>query len=218
MLPSRAFYMIRHGQSEANKSGITAGGGLDSPLTPLGETQAKNLSDHIEKLDTLPTRLFSSPMVRAHKTARLLNAKLALEHEVVPHLHEMHFGDWEGTLWNEIAPFLDKGETAPNGESREVFSRRVQQTITTTLGNCREDDVPLIVAHGGLFYAIGLLYGHEITSVRNCHLHLFEPCGDTGCFPWKVWQFDIETGGLLKKSAPFCSTQLQEITNVKKAS
>lgn len=217
MLPSRAFYMIRHGQSEANLNGITAGGGLDSPLTALGKTQAQNLSEFIDSLENKPARLFSSPMVRAYETARLLNDSLRLQHEVVPALHEMHFGDWEGTPWEKIAPSLEKGEQAPNGESREVFSSRVQRTISTTLGQCRDDEIPMIVAHGGLFYAIGMLYGHEITSVHNCHLHLFEPCTKTACFPWKVWQYDIKDTMLVKNTAPFCSTRLG-LTNIKKAS
>lgn len=216
MLPSRPFYMIRHGQSEANEANLTAGGGLDSPLTRLGEQQAQTLSEYIHKLEIKPSQIFASPMIRAHKTATLINEKLEISHTVVKHLHEMHFGDWEGVPWDDIVPFLDQGQIAPNGESNEVFSLRIKNCITETLTQCHEDEVPMLVAHGGLFYAIGLMYGHDINHVQNCHLHLFEPHDECLPFPWKVWQFDIENDNLVKKTAPFCATQTDPAT--KKAS
>ena len=40
------FYFVRHGESEANKAGVWAGGGTNSPLTDLGKKQAEDLQCH----------------------------------------------------------------------------------------------------------------------------------------------------------------------------
>ena len=60
MLPAKAFYLIRHGESEANKAQIAAGGGIDSPLTEKGQQQAKDLAPLIASLEVQPTVIRSA--------------------------------------------------------------------------------------------------------------------------------------------------------------
>ena len=56
MLPAKPFYMIRHGQTEANRDCIMAGS-LDSPLTDTGRGrgQARHVQDVVQTLESKPS-------------------------------------------------------------------------------------------------------------------------------------------------------------------
>jgi broad specificity phosphatase PhoE len=206
MLPLKPFYMIRHGQSEANEQNLTAGGGHDTPLTKKGENQAHSLSPYLSSLDIRPYHIFASPMKRAHKTAKLINQEINLDITLVHNLHETQFGDWEGLPWDDVLPKLNNGEAPPNGEDDQMFSLRIQKTIKNILEETPDNEIPMIVAHGGLFYAMGLMYEYGMSPIQNCHLHLFEPHPEHALFPWVVWQYDIVDNQLVQSPAPFCSS------------
>ncbi len=205
MLPAKPFYLIRHGQSMANVGHITAGGQFDSPLSPLGHQQGKTLSPYLTQLEIKPGRLYHSTMSRARDTALYLNETLKLEAIAERDLREHEMGVWDGVPWREILPHIEAGETPPGGESKQIFAQRIQLVLTKILE--AETEPPVIVAHGGLFHAIGLLYEYGMSEVQNCHLHYFEPYPSFDLFPWKVWMFDIEAEKLVKKPAPFCLSQ-----------
>jgi broad specificity phosphatase PhoE len=73
-------YLVRHGESEANRQGVYAGQ-LDSPLTKRGVIDAKSLGERSEFL-ILPTSrsrdphlfdlVYSSDLIRAHDTCKLI--------------------------------------------------------------------------------------------------------------------------------------------------
>lgn len=202
MLPARPFYLIRHGQSEANAARITAGGQLDSRLTPKGEAQARYLSPFLDKLTDKPDALYHSSMIRARDTAMFLNLTLKLPTAERTDLREHDMGEWEGVAWDITGPLLDSGQSPPGGENHSVFAQRIQSALTDILNNGH--DLPIVVAHGGLFHAIGFMYEYGMSEVQNCHLHLFEPYPSYDLFPWRVWTFDPEGGELVKRPAPFC--------------
>lgn len=206
MLPARSFYLIRHGESEANRDRITAGGGTDSALTDTGRAQAAALAPYLPSLEIVPSALYHSTMIRARDTAAILNDALDLPSTALYDLREHEMGMWEGQPWDEIQPLLDGGENPPGGETDSLFSQRIQSTLTDIV-NREKAAPPLIVAHGGLFHAIGLMYEYGMAHVTNCHLHYFEPYPAFDNFPWRVWQFDITGEKLVKSPAPFCLSQ-----------
>jgi probable phosphoglycerate mutase len=210
MLPAKPFFLIRHGQSEANAARITAGGRIDSPLTELGRSQARALSPYMDTLPVKPGNMFHSSMKRATETAMIINEKINLPATSMYELREHDFGDWEGLAWEDVQPLLINGRNPVNGEPESVFAQRIQRALTAILET--ETAPPLVVAHGGLFHAIGSLYEYAMSEVNNCHLHLFEPEDEFDVFPWRVWVFDVEGGRLEKKPAAFCfSQQLEKI-------
>lgn len=203
MIPAKAFYLIRHGETEANAAKITAGGGYDSPLTDIGRKQAQMVADVIEQLEVKPTRVIHSPMTRARDTANYINDKLGLDSQEVDTLREHMVGEWEGKPWEEVMPHVRANIRPPGGENKDDFAARVKNTLTDILH--AHDDPVMIVAHGGTFYSILHLYEQAYDSgIENCHLHYFEPAPDVGDFPWRIWQFDIEEDNFIKRSAPFC--------------
>jgi broad specificity phosphatase PhoE len=94
----KTIYFIRHGESEANKAGV-CGGVLDSALTIKGIDQAKKAGKLINKKGINFDVILSSPLQRAHFTAKLIaqysnhDPKLI---ELVDDLRERNFGKLEG--------------------------------------------------------------------------------------------------------------------------
>jgi broad specificity phosphatase PhoE len=209
MITHKPFYLLRHGLSEANKADITAGGMIDSPLAQEGHGQALEVAEILRIEQPQISRIFHSPMQRAHKTAELANTHLKLEMERIETLHEIMLGDWEGEPWEKIAPFFDQRLAPPNGEDEQQHVLRVRTTIDSILVQDL-DAPPLIVAHGGTFHALGLTYGYGMQRINNAHLHYFEPWPENKNMPWKLTTFDLEDGEVIKSPAPSCPT-MQDI-------
>lgn len=210
MLPLKPFYMIRHGQTVANAARLAAGGQFDTPLNETGINQAKTLAPALKQLDIMPTAIFHSNMQRARDTANFLNAEYELPMTEEHSLREHDLGEWDNQAWDDVLPRLERHETPIGGESESQFATRIQTAISAILEHTAKDDLPMIVAHGGLFHAMGFLYEYGISPVQNCHLHYFEPHKEHALFPWIVWQFDLEGDTLVKSPAPFCSSQIKE--------
>ncbi len=210
MLPLKPFYLIRHGETVANAASITAGGQFDTPLNQTGIKQAKMLRSVIGQLEVKPQIIYHSDMQRARDTATYINQTFALEMYERNDLREIDLGEWDGKPWDETLPRLENKETPPNGESEIQFATRIQNAITDVIKKSHERSPPMIVAHGGLFHALGYMYEYGISSVQNCHLHYFEPHPENALFPWKVCQFDIEGDALKRSSAVFCEPLLQQ--------
>lgn len=205
MITTKPFYLLRHGLSEANKAEITAGGAIDTPLAEEGIEQAKVVSEilRLENMDI--SRVFHSPMCRAHKTAELANTHRNIDMELVQTLHEVMLGDWEGVAWSEIEPFFADRIDPPNGESEEQHVLRVRTTIDYILEQ-ELDAPPLIVAHGGTFHALGHMYSYAMQRINNAHLHFFEPWPENPAMPWKITVYDLVDGKVVKTPAPSCPT------------
>lgn len=186
-LPLKSFYLIRHGRSQANADGLAAGGGLDTPLTDEGRAQAAATATLVGDLDPRPGAVVHSPLSRARDTAAALSAPLGLEMHADPELREHMMGAWEGRPWAEYRPDWQAGVTPPGGETQAALAARVQAAVRDALARF---EVPMLVAHGGTFRAVGALYGVEICCIPNARLHLFEPAA--GPFPWRVWAYGPE--------------------------
>ena len=83
----------RHGQTDYNLQGRIQGQ-VDIPLNDTGRQQAQRAADDIAALG--PTRIVSSPLVRARDTAEVLASLTGLSVEIDPGLVEKSFGTWEG--------------------------------------------------------------------------------------------------------------------------
>lgn len=93
-------YFIRHGQSEMNVSGHWSGV-TDTPLTPKGHEQAKRTGAQAKKDGLSVDVIISSPLQRAHHTAKHVATALDFPHENIM-LHqgfiERNYGAMEATV------------------------------------------------------------------------------------------------------------------------
>ncbi len=92
-------YLIRHGETEWNKSGRYQGS-TDVALSDMGLLQAQKTADYFRQIPL--DGVISSPLQRAKITAEGIAKTHQLDLELVPALQELCFGDWEGKTFGEI--------------------------------------------------------------------------------------------------------------------
>lgn len=181
MITPKPFYMIRHGESVANRDGYFSGN-LDVELTEIGIQQAEKARLIVESLEVKPINIVHSHLSRARDTASIINKKLKLPMYESELIGEHKFGDWEKEPWEKVRPRFFGGESPPNGETHQEFSSRVQKGINWALD---KDGPVLIVCHGGVFRGFNYLYNREMHGIKNCKLYYFQPI-DHREFPWKI--------------------------------
>ena len=133
-------YLLRHGQTAANRSGLLQGH-VDFDLTELGKRQAKAAADALRDRDV--HRLVSSPLRRAVQTAEIVAAILGLAVEIEPRLIEMDYGLWDERPLTDISEAvwsqwrIDPDFAPPGGESLRSVSQRTVAFATETAASER---------------------------------------------------------------------------------
>ncbi len=135
--------------------------------TMVGHTDvAADLSDkkalsRLAKFLPADAAVISSDLSRSSQTADAITGnRQRLAHS--PNLREIFFGDWEGQTFDAVAhshPDLSRnfwenpGHVAPpNGESWDIFSNRIKDTIHHILENDPPENL-ILVAHFGVILA-----------------------------------------------------------------
>ncbi len=150
MLLKKPFYYIRHGQTDWNLEKRYQGS-KDIPLNETGIAQAHAAVDSLK--DRGITHVFSSPLRRARVTADILNASLGLPLTEINGLQECNFGVLEGTL-RSGKNFSDKWRAGHTPEMAETYVDFTQRVFTALNQILAHDSVPLVVAHGAVFWPI----------------------------------------------------------------
>jgi probable phosphoglycerate mutase len=142
--------LVRHGQSVWNADGRWQGQ-ADPPLSDLGVDQATAAAD-ADAVDGVRA-LYASDLDRARHTAQLLGVRLGLAPVVDARLRERHAGEWEGRTRAEIDDgwpgYLRSGRRPVGYEPDESVLRRVLDVLGD-IADAHEDDVALVVTHGGV--------------------------------------------------------------------
>ena len=137
--------LVRHGQSEANARGLMCGRS-DPPLTETGRRQARALAAGLPR----PTRLVSSPLVRARETAALFGSDLEVECD--PRWTEMDYGDLDGRPMTALdgdgwrAWRSDPEHVPAGGESLVAVRARVAAACTELAAEAATGEV-VVVSH-----------------------------------------------------------------------
>jgi broad specificity phosphatase PhoE len=173
--PGVTLYFVRHGETDWNRAQRYQGQ-RDIPLNALGREQAarngRTLTDALGQL-AAAIDYVSSPLRRAWETMELMRAELGLPpkgYRTDDRLREIHYGHWEGELWNELhatdpqgfaAREADKWGWRPTGgESYRDLSERV----AAWLGEVERDVV--VAAHGGVMRVLrGLILRLEPAEI-----------------------------------------------------
>lgn len=149
--------LARHGETEWNRSGRFQGH-ADPPLSDAGREQAATLAETLAGVGI--RAIYTSDLIRASETARIVAARLTLEVVEDAGLREIDVGSWSGLTRDEIAArFPDgferwqRGEIGHDGESREQLTDRVVATVER-IARAHAGDTILVVTHGGAIRAI----------------------------------------------------------------
>ena len=181
--------LVRHGESVGNYENRLQGQ-EDYELTELGRRQASLTAERLHRLGA--SALYSSHLLRAHETARMIGQRLGIEPTILEDVSEYHFGEMSGKTYAEIrerfGAIANPAERVyPGEEGREVFWDRVT-TALWGIAASHPDETVAVVSHGGpiaLFCqaVLGLPYRRPMPfSINNCSLSVFDasitPSGD----------------------------------------
>jgi probable phosphoglycerate mutase len=139
--------LLRHGQSTWNAERRWQGR-ADPPLSELGRRQAA--AARISDVDVV----VSSPLVRAHETARIVAASIGRTvAEVHADLQEREAGEWTGLTRVEIAartPGAPESGARPVGYETDTDVWERARRALCDLAGRHEGRTVLAISHGGL--------------------------------------------------------------------
>ena len=183
MLTPRAFWFLRHGETDWNARNLSQGR-VDIPLNEVGQAQA------VTAAALLRTRglrtVVSSPLSRARDTALAVAAAANLPSDIIydDELQEVSFGDEEGQpigTWYD--DWIAGNLTPPGAEPFADLRARAAAAINRAIE--RESPV-LVVAHGALFRAVRAEMNLEINVRTPNATPLFCEPGRTPADPWTL--------------------------------
>lgn len=153
-------YLVRHGETEWNKSSIVMGH-LDSPLTEAGLEQAKATAQKLKDIHF--DAIFCSDLHRAQKTAEIIKLERQLTIQTSKALRERTYGSWEGRLGQDYRKnfqlLFDRVNQLPEQEAKSFkFASDIEsdeEVISRFITRLREIAVAypnktvLVITHGG---------------------------------------------------------------------
>jgi 2,3-bisphosphoglycerate-dependent phosphoglycerate mutase len=175
----RVLWLIRHGETDWNASGLAQGHRDQARLTPRGTRQAWVVVGQL--CDRPIGALYASDLHRAMETAAPLAAVLGLAVNRDTRLRERCLGTLEGTAAAAISPVVsglranrvaDPDAAPPGGESIRAFYQRVAGFADDLaalrlpgLGRATEAGDVAVVAHGGTLRVLNA-YLHRVPVER----------------------------------------------------
>jgi broad specificity phosphatase PhoE len=163
-MPEQEFFLIRHGQSTANASGVWQGQ-MEFPLSEEGRLQARLAGKALagQAFDAI----YSSPLGRAFETAEIIAREARFTGPVVPidGLMERHGGSLEGTTYAErearnpefTKKLLGLPEeerwTLVGAETDEEVLARFEEAISDLRAHHEAGARLVVVSHGGVMRA-----------------------------------------------------------------
>jgi len=149
MLTQRAFWYLRHGETDWNARNVSQGA-VDTPLNETGLAQARTAAEVLRSRGI--RSIVSSPLSRARSTAEIVGGVLGLPLEFEDELREVAFGGQEGQPMGGWFEDWVGGAFTPEGaepfmDLRTRAVRAINRALTW--------EAPvLVVAHGALFRAL----------------------------------------------------------------
>ena len=201
-LPPFYLLLLRHGQTEANATGVLQGH-QPTPLNALGGLQARRLADRISRHHPKVSVLISSDLARAAQTAAVVAAACRLTPIWDAAWRERGFGELEGRTVGERETWrAAHGDThPPGGESVDAFRQRVRGAFESVVRSYAQQGAVAVITHGGPIGVLlrmlaagelSLAAGHappEVVGAPNCSvLELVREPMDLsrGGFAWRV--------------------------------
>ena len=180
-------FTVRHGQTFWNTEGRIQGH-TDIPLDETGIAQAEKLGARLadEKVDII----YTSDLLRAARTAEIINGHHGAELVATPALREISFGTYEGQIYEEVHDDLrhyqySVNTSIPGGESVSDYFDRICAFLDEITTKSHRNIT--IVGHFGTVRA-AICYFLQIPIaerdkfyIGNTAVHCFER-GDDGKF------------------------------------
>lgn len=176
---------IRHGETDWN-AGKRIQGQTDIPLNETGVRQALAMAFSAAHHEF--AAIYSSDLVRAHETAKMLAQRRGLEVRLLPQLRERHYGIFQGITAAEglqrypeaHARYLarDPDYDFETGENMHVFAARVESAVHEMTRHHAQQTVAAVSHAGVLDIVYRKATGRPLHTPRdftipNCALNWF---------------------------------------------
>ncbi|MBL8709815.1 MAG: histidine phosphatase family protein [Rhodospirillaceae bacterium] len=178
----QTFYFLRHGETEWNRRGLIQGR-VNMPLNGTGLAQARAARELLAGAGI--ATICTSPLDRARLTAEIIAAGLHVPVREIANLGECRFGTCEG---QPKGPWYDawrRGETPPGAEKFALFLERALEGLNEALA---APGPVLIVAHGGIYWAIERFAGIARRDRVPNGVPLFHAPPPKPLLPWRRQQ------------------------------
>lgn len=154
-IPRVEFIYVRHGQTDYNLSNLLQGAS-DIPLNDTGRKQAGEAADAMKDLSI--SSAYASPRLRAYETAQIICDPHGITVLADTNLREPDFGVAEGKPDDGKYHEWRRGEVSYEGadvyqDQLEWIAKGLMKSLTA---DATSDNIgmPLLVAHGGVFWAM----------------------------------------------------------------
>lgn len=168
--------LIRHGYTEGNQRHLYYGN-TELPLLEEGISFLKELAE--EYVYPQAPHFYTSGMLRTEQTLNALYGPV--EHEIIPGIREIDFGDFEMRTYEELKndPAYQKwisgdveSNVCPGGESGVIVTKRALKALEPVI-KFGEDAV--CITHGGVISGV---LNHYFPDSRGRFAYIPEPgCG-----------------------------------------
>ena len=174
---STILYLVRHGETDWNKTNRFQGR-TDIPLSEEGIWQAKQTKERLKNQFDV---VYTSPLIRAVQTAKIISDDTNLFPTIYENLIEIDFGHWEGLPFDKIKDLYPKehklwktdNNTAPLvGGEQSIKNASIRgKNAFLDIVNKNPNKRILLVAHGGLIKAgmVGI-YNMGINMYHNMYI------------------------------------------------
>jgi len=165
-------YLVRHGETDWNAARRIQGR-TDIPLNDTGRAQARQAAELLARRRW--DAVYSSPLERAHETARIIAERLGLDDVTdVEAFVERDYGEAEGMGFDELEARYPEGVRAPGQETREQVAARVVPALLA-LAEQHPGERLVIVSHGGAIRSVLQTAepGTHHPRITNASVHSF---------------------------------------------
>ena len=168
-------YLIRHGETEANKQAIIQGR-TDNPLNQTGIDQAIQTGRYLKIMNVDFDYCVSSPLNRAIHTIELIKNELNLNlhTHIEKDLIERDFGEYDGVKIGDGYYEAVHGNIIPGLETDKEIEKRVSQFFLSFFKKNNYKNV-LMVAHAHVIKALLVQNLNDFdydTYLKNCSINI----------------------------------------------
>lgn len=173
----KRYFIIRHGQSEANVKRVLASklyeGCFDPHLTDLGKEQVtSSVSKFKNTLNGERIRIIASPFRRTRETADIVSEVLGIPYEIDARLAERDFGLADTKSLDLYEEICENDRMSISNDTFEVETpdqvlERVQNLLEELKGDT-DSDITILVTHGDVSaITVSFFQGSPIKNHRS---------------------------------------------------
>jgi broad specificity phosphatase PhoE len=145
-MPAEYIFIVRHGETKANKKGIEAGT-LDYPLTKTGVKDAQFIAKALRKVKI--NAVYSSPVFRAYETAKILAQPHNLKIKILKELTEAKLkSEYVGKEGRHHILTEPEVYSETNDELLDRTKKAIEIVTKEAVGNA------IVVSHGDVINAL----------------------------------------------------------------